>query len=291
VHYSATPRDYLTAHHRNTLFGKLTERWAGQERELFMGIAAPLIALAGLWPPLSAARIAYALGLAISFDLSLGFNGVLYPWFHDYVLPYRGLRVPARMAMVIGLGLAVFVGYGAARILRALSRRGAARVGFLLLASLLFLEYRSTLTLKRIPERPPPIYDALPPGPDTVVLELPLLQPDIALEPTYMYFSTFYWHKLVNGYSGFKPTSYHELVEKMTGFPDAASMAELRRRGTTHVIVHERYYRRGQYLEMVSRLERSPGVEPLLTLQWRETEMRLYRLLEDDRAADTVASK
>ena len=290
VHYSATARDYLTAHHRNTMFGKLTDEWAGQERELFMGIAVPLLALIGLWPPLSAARIAYATGLVIAFDVSLGFNGILYPWFHDYVLPYRGLRVPARMAMVIGLGLAVLAGFGAARILRVLSRRGAARVGFLLIASLVFLEYRSSLTLKRIPERPPPIYDALPHGPETVLLQLPLLQPDIALEPTYMYFSTFYWHKLVNGYSGFKPPSYHELVEKMSDFPDGVSMAELRRRGTTHVVVHERYYRRGDYLEMVSRLERSSDLEPLLTLQWREREMRLYRLLNGDRAADTIVS-
>jgi hypothetical protein len=290
VHYSATPRDYLTAHHRNTAFGKLTERWAGQERELFMGIAVPLIALIGLWPPLSAARIAYALGLVFAFDLSLGFNGLLYPWFHEYVLPYRGLRVPARMAMVIGLGLAVLTGFGAARILRALSRRGAARVGFLLLASLIFVEYRSTLTLKRIPSRPPPIYDALPQGPGTVVLELPLLQPDIALEPTYMYFSTFHWHKLVNGYSGFKPPSYHELVEKMANFPDRVSLAELRRRGTTHVIVHQRYYRPGDYLEMVARLERCSNLEPLLALQWRGFESRLYRLLDADRAAHTMVS-
>jgi hypothetical protein len=291
VFYSATPQNYFNAHHRNVLLGKATERWAMQERELFMGIAVPLIALIGLWPPLSASRIAYALGLVLAFDLSLGFNGALYPWFHQYVLPYRGLRVPARMAMVVGFGLAVLAGYGAARILRVLNHRGAARLGVVLLVALVFVEYRSTLALKEIPKRPPPIYDALPHGPKTVLLELPLRQPDIALEPTFMYFSTFFWHNLINGYSGFKPTSYHELLEKMTNFPDETSIAELRRRGTTHVVMHERFYRRGEYLQMVARLEQCADLEPLLVLQSRHRETRLYRLLDSDRAADSVVSK
>ena len=291
VLYSATPLNYVTAHHRNLLLGKLTERWALQERELFMGIAVPLIALIGLWPPLSASRIAYALGLIVAFDLSLGFNGLLYWWFHHYVLPYRGLRVPARMAMVVGFGLAVLAGYGAARILRALDRRGAARAGFAVLLALVFVEYRSTLTLKEIPNRPPPIYDALPHGPKTILLELPLRQPDIALEPTFMYYSTFFWHNLINGYSGFKPDSYHVLLEKMENFPDKTSIAELRRRGTTHVVMHERFYRPGEYLEMVGRIEKCADFEPLLVLQSRHRETRLYRLLEINRAADGVAAK
>lgn len=301
VFYSATPQNYLGAHHRNTVFGELTKQWGGQERELFMGIVVPLIAFIGLWPPLSASRIAYALGLIFAFDLSLGFNGLIYPFFHEYVLPYRGLRVPARMAMVVGLGLAVLAGYGASRIQRTLARRGAGNVAFLLLGVLIFVEYRSTLTLKQISTTPPPIYDALPTGQQNVLLELPLLQPDIALEPTYMYFSTFYWHKLVNGYSGFKPPSYHMLLEKMATFPDEASIAELRRRGTTHVLVHERHYVRGEYPGVVAALDASPDLERIAAVRWRHRESRMYRLLhvpraasrlpEALRAADTIANR
>ncbi len=43
--------------------------------------------------------------------------------------------------------------------------------------------------------------------PPSVLMELPLKSPDIYLEPVYMYFSTFHWHTLVNGYSGFSPPS------------------------------------------------------------------------------------
>ena len=34
-----------------------------------------------------------------------------------------------------------------------------------------------------------------------------------------MYFSTFRWHKLLNGYSGFSPPWYLALVEHMSAFP------------------------------------------------------------------------
>ena len=124
--YSATAQNYLAAHPQNVVFGSRTSHLGGQERELFTGFLVPLVALVGLWPPLSATRIAYALGLILAFEVSLGYNGVLYPWLHDYVLPYRGLRVPARMAMVVGFGLAVLAGFGAARLSRMAGAAAAA---------------------------------------------------------------------------------------------------------------------------------------------------------------------
>ena len=50
-------------------------------------------------------------------------------------------------------------------------------------------------------------------------MELPLKSPDIYLEPVYMYFSTFHWHKLVNGYSGFSPPSYARLLGLVAEIP------------------------------------------------------------------------
>ena len=47
--------------------------------------------------------------------------------------------------------------------------------------------------------KPAPVYDTLTSHPDAVLLELPLIAPDVALEPIYMYFSTFHWHPLANG--------------------------------------------------------------------------------------------
>ena len=278
--YSATPQNYLGAHASNVFFGRVTSGWAAQERELFMGITVPLIALLGLWPPLSAARIAYALGLVLAFDISLGFNGLLYPWLYEYVFPYRGLRVPARMAMVVGLALAILCGYGVARIGRSVRPRGKTIAVLLLIMSMVSLEYQSKPSFKAIWSSPPPIYDALPPGSRSVLLELPLLIPDIAIEPVYMYFSTFHWNSLLNGYSGFSPPSYYTLREAVALFPDPDSIAELKRRGLTHVVVHAAFSQPGEYQDLIARIERSDHFERIASAVWERQEVRLYRLVE-----------
>ena len=92
---------------------------------MFEGFIVPAVALAALWPPLSAARMGYGVGLALAFEVSLGTNGIVYPWLREHALPFRGLRVPARMAIVVGLSLAILVGYTVARISRAGISRAA----------------------------------------------------------------------------------------------------------------------------------------------------------------------
>jgi hypothetical protein len=277
--YSATPQNYLAAHRQNIPFGRRTWHLGGQERELFMGFVVPLLALVGLWPPLSAARIAYALGLVLAFDVSLGFNGMLHPWLHEYVLPYRGLRVPARMAIVVGLALAILAGYGAARILQLMRGRLASVAVSLVLVLSVWAEYRSMPLLKTVWVSPPPIYDALPTQSSNVLLELPLLEPDISHEPIFMYFSTFHWNTLVNGYSGFSPPSYPGLRDSLRTFPGEASIAELRRRGVTHVVVHGALYSPESYEKTVARIDLCPDLQYVTAVEWQRYETRLYRLV------------
>ena len=279
--YSAQPINYLAAHTQNVTFGRLTSRFAAQERELFMGIFVPLLALVGLWRPLSAARMAYLAGLLLAFDLSLGYNGAIYPFLHDYVLPYRGLRVPARMAMVVGLALAILAGYGAARLLKKAASPALRGVAFGVMMLLVWSEYRSIPLLKPVWTKPSPIYDALPTHTSNVLLELPLVQPDISIEPIFMYFSTFHWNKMVNGYSGFSPPSYQILHDDLEKFPDEVSLATLRKRGTTHVIVHGAFMREGEYLDLVSRMNSCVDLQFVTEMPWHRGTTRLYRLRYD----------
>jgi hypothetical protein len=284
--YSATPTNYLAAHSRNALLGGVTSNWGGQERELFQGIVVPALAVVALWPPLSTARLAYGAGLAVAFDLSLGFNGLLYPWLHAYALPYRGLRVPARMAILVGFSLAVLAGFAVARLSRRVGRRWVPALVAAALV-LVFVEYRSTLILKEVWRSPPAVYDALPLNERTVILELPLIRPDISLEPYYMYFSTFRWRTLVNGYSGFQPDSYAALVEMMADFPDAASIAELRRRDVEYVIVHGAFYSALDYSRVVRRMDESRHFQLIAPFRWEGRETRLYRLLAAERSDES----
>jgi hypothetical protein len=257
----------------------LTSHWGKQERELFMGIVVPLVALVGLWPPLSAARLGYGLGLLFAFDLSLGFNGISYPLLHAYVLPYRGLRVPARMAIVVGLCLAILVGYGVARISARMRSRTASYAVLAIIALLFLAEYRTVLKLDWLWSQPPEVYEALGTQPSTVLAELPMIAPDIALEPIYMYFSTFRWHKLVNGYSGFAPPSYGKLLELMSRFPDQASVDELRRRDVQFIIVHGAFFRLGIYQKLMARIEQSPDLVKVAEFRWNGGPTHAYRLL------------
>ena len=279
--YSAEPHNYLAAPYPNVMFGMSSWRLnlGGPERELFQGIAVPLLVIVALWPPLSATRMAYVLGFALAFDASLGFNGFVYPFLHKFAFPYHGLRVPARMAILVGLSLAILVGFGAARIATLSRRRWLTTIALATLASGILLEYRSTVRLRQIWPSPPPVYDALPDS-ARVIFELPLVDPDMTLEPLYMYFSTFHWRRLVNGYSGFSPQSRRELVTMMETFPDDAGIAELRRREVDAIIVHGAFHRSPEvYQRLVEGLDARTDVALVRIVKWQEHESRVYRLV------------
>jgi hypothetical protein len=197
------------------------------------------------------------------------------------------------MAMLVGFGLAVLAGYGVARISSLLPRRPAAIVTTVL-ALAVAAEYYSVPMLKTVWTSPPAIYDVLPKQAEpNVLLEFPLLRPDISLEPVYMYFSTFHWNTLVNGYSGFSPPSYERLWEHLQQFPDAVSIAELRRRRVTHIVVHGALFgRRSDYDEFVLRLDKCGDLQHVAEVPWQRRPTRLYRLTptEDSHRSHEVSA-
>ena len=95
-----------------------------------------------------------------------------------------------------------------------------------------------------------------------------MMAPDIALEPIFMYFSTFRWHKLVNGYSGFSPPSTSAAPRAHARFSGQASLDELRRRRCS---IHHRprvVFRLGIYQKLMARIRESPDLELVGELQW-----------------------
>jgi hypothetical protein len=287
-HYSATPTNYLAAHPRNALFHKMTAKWGNHERELFQGFFAPLVAAVALWPPLSAARIAYLLALVMAFEASLGFNGLTYHWLYEYLLPYKGLRVPARMAMLVGLALSVLVGYGVAR-LTANRGRSAALGMTLAIAGLVFVEYRSTLLFGHVWTSAPPVYERLRNEPESVLLELPVSSAVIHVEPVYMYFSTFHWHRLVNGYSGFSPPSYPKFLDLAARLPTEEAMLELRRRSVDFVVVHGALFEQeSDYAKTIAGIDRDDNFELVGVYPWNGKDTRLYRVLPNGGSAAVI---
>jgi hypothetical protein len=250
---SARVRNYIGPPEDNLLFGRVLKPFADGERRLFPGFTAMALAALALWTRRrDPAVIAYGLGLALAFDLSLGFNGISYRVLYDYVLPFRGLRIPARMGIIVGFSLAVLAGFGTARLIR----RWGPRVA-VIIAAVMVLEYASKpLDLRQIPTAPPESYaDILRDrgdGPRTALFEFPASPYD---DPTYMYYSTFHWQHLVNGYSGFFPPSYGRVVNAMKEFPSQASIDAMKAHGARYLVVHgERLYG-ARYEELLPQLD------------------------------------
>jgi hypothetical protein len=281
---SATWRNYLAPPEVNLVYGKVFARFMEPERRLFPGFVAVALAVVALWPPLSATRVAYALGLLLAFDVSLGFNGLLYRVLYDYFLPFKALRIPARMGLMVGFSLAVLAGYGAARITDLLKSEGARRAALTLLGLLMLVEYASTpLPLWTAPVRAPESYADLVrdvgDGPKAVIFEFPTgdLQ-----DPEYLYYSTFHWQNLVNGYSGFFPPSYVKLVKAMRTFPDETAMNMIRSHGARYVVIHGEWLPRGRDERLLAMLDARPDFALISRRPWkrefRNGEISVYRI-------------
>jgi len=221
----------------------------------------------------------YVGALVVAFWLSLGpiitSKGVriagdgLYSWFYQYVPGYNGLRVPARMAMLVALFLAVLGGYGARAIERAFrdSRFPWLRVdratAVLAFASVLFLLEASPAPIQMngtwsvgdlktppapliAPDGPPAIYRAVRALPaKAVIAEFPF--GDEQYDLRYMLHSAAHWRPLLNGYSGGFPRSHavnRAGLGRVLEDPDTAWRV-LAASGATHAIVHEDVYPAG----------------------------------------------
>src|SRR6185295_1826927 len=88
-----------------------------------------------------------------------------------------------------------------------------------------------------------PVYDRLASEPGDVIVELPM--PDaraVFHNAHYMLNSTRHWKRMLNGYSGFVPASYHQHLEALARFPSEQSIAALQQLGVALVIVHTDAY-------------------------------------------------
>jgi hypothetical protein len=218
--------------------------------------------------------LAYALGLLLAFDVSLGFNGLTYRVLYDYLLPFRGLRIPARMGMMVGFSLAVLAGFGVDRIAR--GRRWVV----VALALLMLAEYASKpLDLRAVSKVPPDVYADIDrdrrDSPVPAIFEFPASPGD---DPTWMYYSTFHWQHLVNGYSGFFPPSYVRVLNAVANFPDRASIDAIKSHGARYVVVHGERLFGDRYETLIPQLDRRPDFTLVSRRPWQHAEISAYRV-------------
>ena len=242
--YSAQPMDYLQPNPENRMYRRPPAQ-AHEERSLFPGITATLLAVLGLIGCRNRVAALYGVLLVLAFDLSLGLNGLLYPLVSSAVPLLSSLRAPARFSSLFLVSLSVLAAMG----LHWLSAKVPAWGKYLLTTIVVvtcMAEYWSAPLIVRAPIiRPPHVQQWLRTIPNTVILDLPVPVPDQlwGWEPNFQYLSIFHWHRLINGYSGYPARSYIDTLTRLEDFPTERGIRHLRSLGVQYVVVHEKTVR------------------------------------------------
>jgi len=203
------------------------------------------------------------LAVAMSFGPHIHARGRLvedaniYAFFYDFVPGFDGLRVPARFAMIVALGLSALGACGTAVLARRVGRRAVFVAGALILVESIAvpLELNANATgyrhsgLAPLPAsltfagETPEVYEFAATLPrQSALVELPFGEP--AFDVRYMFYSTRHWLPLVNGYSGGAPIAHGLLGEFLADAlvrPDRAWTALVESQAT-YAIVHEAFY-------------------------------------------------
>ena len=177
-----------------------------------------------------------------------------------YAFPgFKVIRVPSRFIILVLLALAVLSAFAVRAILTRLAARknvGLSALALVVIVGLLLVDLMSvSLPMYTVPLKAefPAVYTWLKDQPgESPTVELPLanynpktfkdgLQYEetwVQREPLRTYLSTLHWKKLLNGYSGFIPSSYYDAVKATADFPSREAIAFLKKEGIKFIIVH-----------------------------------------------------
>jgi hypothetical protein len=279
--YSAQPADYLRPHFRSAVYARRLLPEVHGERALFPGAMMIVLSLAALIPPIGTLRVAYAAALVVGLDMSMGLNGLVYPYLYEWFSPIRGMRVPARFSIILGISLVVLSAFSVRALLARLRTEVARQIAFGVLIVLTMLDLRAVLELEPVWETPPAVYRAIEGQQGVVLAEFPMIIDGSIDALPQMYFSTWHGRPMVNGYSGFFPGSYEALFEAVSVFPSAEGLALLRDRGVTHVVVNCGLMRDVDGCDaLIERIDASPTFRPVASVRWQQGRpVQLYQLL------------
>jgi hypothetical protein len=258
--FSAEWGSYLAAPRQNWLWGWTAWGFNGNERHLFPGVIAVLLALAALaWRPRRLVWIYLALTV-LAIELSLGLNGSVYRWLYDHLFVFRGFRAPARFAILACCAMSVLAGFGFLFLeQRLLAGRPARRLLLVAALTAIGLESGSApLLLTEQSTTLPPLYRFLQRAEPSVVIEFPMSP----YNPTYMFWSIYHWHPLVNGYSGYIPGDALDTEKLMASFPDDDSVARLEALNVHYVLIHQAFYKRDDLTDLLTEIARRPELIP-----------------------------
>ncbi len=269
--YSAEFTDYLAAP------GWIFFDWWGkrffQGDALFPGVTTlALAAVATIAGIRGDHRIRMLVAIAVvAFALSFGPAFPPYRWLYTVFPPLQGIRGAVRFGQFVIAALGLLAGFGVATIQRRVSVQWVLPLSLAALLTTHVEAWRGTMGYTEY-RGVAPIYDALDElDRNAVIVWMPFFSSaQFHMNAPFMLVSTKHFHRMLNGYSGFKPPSYYEHVQKLGNFPDAESIAFLRSLNVTAVLVDGRNMRRAN----LERLDQSTE----LRLWKTDGNLRIYLL-------------
>lgn len=188
-----------------------------------------------------------------------------------------GMRVPARFYALLLFPLVWFAARELDRRLRRIESPRRRKLAAAALAALLFVELApKPLNWEPLPEGEavPAVYRWLAGRNDvSAVLEVPMK--DNSTDILYMYFATFHWKPLVNGYSGYIPGRYAELQAACCWpVPRPDQLERLRRWGVSHLLIHREAVRQRWERRLLRQWTSQPGIR----LEYFDGRDRVFRI-------------
>ena len=269
--YAVEPHFYVTPPH-DTLAGNAMHGGAPiavpwDWRSYFLGVVTGAAALAGIAICIvvpERRRLLWVLVLGIvAFALSLGPSAAGAGWRpFDLVSVLPGIgsfRAPSRMAVLVTVALALFVGVAVA----ALPRRWRGLTVVALLP--VFLAENLMTSLKYTPAAPlrvSPLFARLADEAPTAALVVPMFGhvPAWPTEADYLLFASRTWTPLVNGYGRRTTAIYQAIFDTVERAPLAPLGDVLRFYGVSHIVVLPRY-EPARAAAFIAAADASPDVE------------------------------
>jgi hypothetical protein len=151
---------------------------------------------------------AAALWIGIGFLGSLGWNAFLHPFLFRVVMPFRATRAPARWAVIVYAGLAVWAAMGCVALLERTRRKRLVAAIVIVLA---IAEVVPRIRWDHLDPDVAPVYRWLAAAKPGVILELPMIAPGVPFE--YVLANSVHRVTMINGASGWE-TPLSEFLRK-----------------------------------------------------------------------------
>lgn len=160
----------------------------------------------------------YVLVVVLGVVVALGMNTPFYRFLAlSFGVVFRAIRVPSRGIVLFDLALGVLAAWGLALLTKRLSRAARMSAAAVAMAAVGF-EYRAfPIDIGDVDPEPAAVYRWLATAPFSGAIAHWPLATDPDVEHTFR--STAHWKPIVNGYSGFGPPGYQELLASLAERP------------------------------------------------------------------------